>query len=73
MGSEIYTHVRPLKKRLFVSAARLHKEVHIPRVTEGSDYQKVRQFPLRPQGKVCIEVPYYVRNDELNLQEFEIF
>lgn len=73
MGSETYTHVRSLKKRPFIPAARLHTEADIPRISGGTDYQKVRQFPLRSCGIMRIEVPYYVRNNELNLHEYEIF
>lgn len=73
MGSETYTHVRLLKKRPFISAVRLQTEADIPRIAGGTDYQKVRQFPLRSRGIMRIEVPYYVRNNELNLHEYEIF
>lgn len=73
MGNEPYSHIRPWKKRPFIRVVRLRSEVDMPRETGNSDYQKVSQFPLRSGGMVRIEVPYFVRNNELNLHEYEIF
>jgi hypothetical protein len=73
MESATHSTSTPLRQHFLGSAAESQTEMTAPRGNESHDNSQPRKIQFRGGGILLRPIPFYVKNNEPTLQEFEIF
>lgn len=73
MESATHSLSKPLRQHFRGSAAEPQTESTAPRASESRDSSQPHKIQFRGGGILLRPIPFFVRNHEPTLQEFEIF